>query len=81
MDSIRTRSDSSIRLQDETDLALEGLLRKCVGNSMHLHVARQSSKPSKCATQEARFRKKSEALDRNPNVDVYELVDGRLADS
>jgi hypothetical protein len=50
------------QVADETDLALEGLLRKCVRNSMHLHVARQSSTRSKCATQEARFRKKSEAL-------------------
>src|SRR6266436_4944336 len=42
-------------LQDETDLALEGLLRKCVRNSIRLHVPRQSSAPSKCSTQEARF--------------------------
>ena len=46
-----------------------------------LHVARQSSTASKCPTQEARFRKKSEASARNPNTDLYELVNGHLAGS
>ncbi len=81
MDSVRTRSDSSIRLQDETDLALEGLLRKCVRNSMDLHVARQSSTPSKCATQEARSRKNQKPSPETPNTDLYDLVNGRLAGS
>jgi len=61
MNRIRPRNGSSIKtdehprsksntrpklLQGETDLAREGLLRKCVRNSIRLHVALQKSTPS-----------------------------------
>ena len=41
--------------QDETDLAREGLLRKCVRNSMRLHVALQKSTPSNARRRRCAF--------------------------
>ena len=48
LDHSRRTSDAQIEhqtesLQDEKDLTLKGLLRKCVGNSMRPHVALQKS--------------------------------------
>jgi hypothetical protein len=63
--SIRTRRTSEIQIehqtklsklsQDETDLAREGLLRKCVRNSMRLHVALQKSTPSNARRRRCAF--------------------------
>jgi hypothetical protein len=48
LEQSRRTSDAQIEhqtesLQDEKDLTLKGLLRKCVGNSMRPHVALQKS--------------------------------------
>jgi len=61
----RTRRTSEIQIehqtklsklsQDETDLAREGLLRKCVRNSMRLHVALQKSTPSNARRRRCAF--------------------------
>jgi hypothetical protein len=43
--------------EDETDLAREGLLRKCVRNSMRLHGALQTSTPSNAQRRRRAFGK------------------------
>jgi hypothetical protein len=93
MDRIRTGKDSSIRTrrtseiqiehqtklsQDETDLAREGLLRKCVRNSMRLHVALQKSTPSNARRRRRAFGNQK-PLPKIASSDIYGLRPGRFA--
>jgi hypothetical protein len=82
----RRTSDAQIEhqtewLQDEKDLTLKGLLRKCVRNSTRPHVALQKSARREMPTQEARFRKIRSLRLKSRLATFYGCVPERFAGS